>query len=59
MALAAKPRAALLATRKLLRGDPTIVQARMAKENHAFSEAVRSAEARAIFSAFLQKSKAS
>jgi len=58
-ALAAKPRAAMLATRKLLRGDPTVVAARIAKENRAFSEAVRSPEARAFFSAFLQKSKAS
>jgi enoyl-CoA hydratase/carnithine racemase len=58
-ALEAKPRAAMLATRKLLRGDPTVVAARIAKENRAFSEAVRSREARAIFSAFLQKSKAS
>jgi enoyl-CoA hydratase/carnithine racemase len=58
-AVAAKPRAAMLATRKLLRGDPTIVAARIAKENRAFSEAVRSDEARAFFAAFLQKAKAS
>ena len=58
-ALAAKPRAAMLATRKLLRGDPTVIHARMAKELHAFTEAVRSSEARAIFAAFLQKAKAS
>jgi enoyl-CoA hydratase/carnithine racemase len=58
-ALAAKPRAALLATRKLLRGDTTALVARIAKENRAFSEAVRSPEARALFSTFLQKSKAS
>ena len=54
-ALAAKPRAAMLATRKLLRGDPTTIQARMTKELRAFGEAVRSPEARAIFQAFLQK----
>ena len=54
-ALAAKPRGALLATRKLLRGDSTVIEARMAKELRAFGEAVRSPEARAIFQAFLQK----
>ncbi len=54
-ALAAKPRRALLAARKLLRGDPSAVQARMAEELVAFGEAVRSPEARAIFQAFLQK----
>ncbi|HLW91438.1 MAG TPA: enoyl-CoA hydratase-related protein [Roseiarcus sp.] len=59
LALAAKPRAAMLATRKLLRGDPTVVAARIAKENRAFSDAVRSPEARAFFQAFLQKAKAS
>ena len=58
-ALAAKPRAALMATRKLLRGDPALLQARIAEENRAFTEALRSPEARAAFSAFLQKSKAS
>jgi enoyl-CoA hydratase/carnithine racemase len=58
-ALAAKPRAALLATRKLLRGDTGVIQTRMAEENRAFGQALRSNEARAIFSAFLQKTKAS
>jgi enoyl-CoA hydratase/carnithine racemase len=58
-ALAAKPRAAMLATRKLLRGDTSAVEARMVKELRAFGEAVRSPEARAIFEAFLQKAKAS
>jgi enoyl-CoA hydratase/carnithine racemase len=56
-ALAAKPRAAMLATRKLLRGDPAILRTRMAEELRVFGEAVRSPEARAIFAAFLQKSK--
>jgi enoyl-CoA hydratase/carnithine racemase len=54
-ALAAKPRSAMLATRKLLRGDPAAIQARMTEELHAFDAAVRSAEARAVFMAFLQK----
>jgi enoyl-CoA hydratase/carnithine racemase len=58
-ALAAKPRAAMLATRKLMRGDTSAIEARMAKELRAFGEAVRSPEARAIFEAFLQKTKAS
>ena len=36
-ALAAKPRAALLATRRLMRGDPEALKAQMAAEMHAFS----------------------
>ena len=39
-ALAAKPRAALLATRRLMRGDPEALKARMAEEMHAFSAAL-------------------
>jgi enoyl-CoA hydratase/carnithine racemase len=58
-AIAAKPRAAMLATRKLLRGDANAILDRIAKENRAFREAVLSPDARAIFAAFLQKSKAS
>ncbi|MGA2792053.1 MAG: enoyl-CoA hydratase-related protein [Roseiarcus sp.] len=57
-ALAAKPREALLATRRLLRGDPTILIARIDQEMRLFAEAVRSPEARAAFFAFLQKAKA-
>jgi enoyl-CoA hydratase/carnithine racemase len=57
-ALAAKPRDALLATRRLLRGDPAILKARMDEEVRLFGEAVRSPQARAAFSAFLQKAKA-
>ena len=57
-ALAAKPRAALLATRRLMRGDPAILVARMDEEMRLFGEAVRSPEARAAFFAFLQKAKA-
>jgi enoyl-CoA hydratase/carnithine racemase len=52
-ALAAKPRAALLATRRLLRGDPEALKARMAEESHAFSAALKSPEAHAAFQAFL------
>jgi enoyl-CoA hydratase/carnithine racemase len=51
--LAAKPRAALLATRRLMRGDAEAVKARMAEEMHAFSAALKSPEAHAAFQAFL------
>jgi enoyl-CoA hydratase/carnithine racemase len=56
--LAAKPRAALLATRRLLRGDPEALRARMAEEMHAFSAALKSPEARAAFQAFLSGGRA-
>ena len=39
-ALAAKPRAALLATRRLMRGDAEALKARMAEEMHAFAAAL-------------------
>jgi enoyl-CoA hydratase/carnithine racemase len=52
-ALAAKPRAALLATRRLMRGDPEALKAQMATEMHAFSAALKSPEAHAAFQAFL------
>jgi enoyl-CoA hydratase/carnithine racemase len=52
-ALAAKPRAALLATRRLMRGENEAVRARMAEETHAFSAALKSPEAHAAFQAFL------
>jgi enoyl-CoA hydratase/carnithine racemase len=51
--LAAKPRAALIATRRLMRGDAEAVKARMGEERHAFAEALKSDEARAAFEAFL------
>jgi enoyl-CoA hydratase/carnithine racemase len=57
-ALAAKPRDALLATRRLLRGDPTILKARMDEETRLFGEALRSPQARTAFMAFMQKAKA-
>ena len=56
-ALAAKPRDALLATRRLLRGDPAPLKARMDEELRLFGEAVRSPQARAAFIAFMQKPK--
>jgi enoyl-CoA hydratase/carnithine racemase len=52
-ALAAKPRAALLATRRLMRGDPEALKARMGEEMHAFAEALKSEEARKAFQSFL------
>jgi enoyl-CoA hydratase/carnithine racemase len=52
-ALAAKPRAALLATRRLMRGDAEALKARMAEEMQAFGAALKSDEARAAFEAFL------
>ncbi len=55
--LAAKPRSALLATRRLLRGDPAALKARMAEEIQAFSAALASSEARAAFMAFMAGAK--
>jgi enoyl-CoA hydratase/carnithine racemase len=55
--LAAKPRVALLATRRLMRGDPEALRARMAEEMHAFSAALKSPEAHAAFQAFLSQAK--
>jgi enoyl-CoA hydratase/carnithine racemase len=56
-ALAAKPREAMLATRRLLRGDPTALLARMDEELRVFHERLRSPEAREAFLAFMQKPK--
>lgn len=53
--LAAKPRAALAATRRLLRGDRDAVLARIEEEARFFSDALRSEEAQAAFRAFLGK----
>jgi enoyl-CoA hydratase/carnithine racemase len=52
-ALAAKPREALIATRRLMRGDIEALKARMAAETHAFSAALKSPQAHAAFQAFL------
>jgi enoyl-CoA hydratase/carnithine racemase len=56
-ALTAKPRDALLATRRLLRGDPAVLKTRMDLEIRLFGEAVRSPQARAAFTAFMQRPK--
>jgi enoyl-CoA hydratase/carnithine racemase len=53
--LAAKPRSAIAATRRLIRGDREEVLARLEAESVAFATALRSPEARAAFASFLQK----
>ena len=53
--LAAKPRAALAATRRLMRGDTCEILARIEEEARLFSIAMHSNEARAAFAAFLGK----
>ena len=54
-ALAAKPAAALAATRALMRGDSAALHARMRAEGAAFSNALASPEARAAFASFLDR----
>ena len=56
-AIAAKPRAAVAVTRRLLRGDPAPLRARMAEENVAFAAALASPEARVAFMAFMAGGK--
>ena len=56
-ALAAKPRAALLATRKLMRGDAEALYAHMEGELEAFARALKSPEARAAFEAFAGRAR--
>ena len=56
-ALAAKPRAALMATRKLMRGDAQALYAHMEDELAAFAKALKSPEAKAAFEAFVQRAK--
>jgi enoyl-CoA hydratase/carnithine racemase len=53
--LAAKPRAALAATRRLIRGDRESVLARIEEEARCFAEALGSDVARAAFRSFLGK----
>ena len=55
--LAAKPRTALMAARKFLRGDKDEVLARIEAELDAFRKALASPEARAALMAFLNKGK--
>jgi enoyl-CoA hydratase/carnithine racemase len=53
--LAQKPPYALLTTRRLLRGDPAEVLARINEEAALFSKALASPEARERFAAFLNR----
>jgi enoyl-CoA hydratase/carnithine racemase len=53
--LAEKPRAALAATRRLLRGDRAEILGRIEDEARLFAAALRSEEARAAIEAFLAK----
>lgn len=55
--LAAKPRAALLAARRMLKGDPALISATIAKEAAEYRILMRSPEAREAFAAFLEKRK--
>ncbi|MGO9170467.1 MAG: crotonase/enoyl-CoA hydratase family protein [Rhodomicrobium sp.] len=54
-ALAAKPREAIRISRRLLKGDPAPIKNRMEEEGALFLERIKSQEAMAAFSAFLQK----
>lgn len=54
-ALAAKPRRAVAISRRLLKGDPLEILARIDEEALLFAERLRSAEAQAAFRAFLTR----
>ncbi|HEX3494252.1 MAG TPA: enoyl-CoA hydratase-related protein [Methylocella sp.] len=54
---ATKPRAAIAATRRLMRGDSQEILVRIEEEARLFSAAMRSNEARAAFAAFLGKER--
>lgn len=56
-ALAALPREAVLASRRLLKGDSTEVLARIEQEAELFAERLASSEAQAAFASFLGKGK--
>jgi len=55
--LAAKPRGALLAARRLMRGDPAALSAQIAAESEVFRDRMSSAEAQEAFAAFFEKRK--
>lgn len=57
-ALASKPAGALATTRRLLRGNPDGVLARIDEEAAAFGAALQSPEAQAAFRSFLDRSRA-
>lgn len=54
-ALAAKPRAALIESRRLVKGDQSAVVAMMEQEGKAYERLLPSPEAREAFTAFLEK----
>lgn len=54
---AGKPQEALKVARKLLRGSQDEIMARIEEESLAFGQALNSAEAKAIFMAFMSKTK--
>ncbi len=53
--IAKKPREALAIARRLIRGDPEEIVARIDKEAVAFAERLASPEAQAAFAAFLTR----
>ncbi len=55
--LAGKPRQALLATRRLMRGDRKDIVARIDEEARVFGQRMASDEARQVFLAFMSKSR--
>jgi enoyl-CoA hydratase/carnithine racemase len=55
--LARLPRQAVLAARRLLKGDPAEVLARIDEETALFRERLKSPEAKAAFEAFMQKGR--
>lgn len=54
-ALGAKPPRALAATRRLMRGDPAVLNARIEEEALLFRQTMASAEAQEAFAAFFEK----
>lgn len=54
-ALLAKPPQALAATRRLMKGDPAALNARIEEEARLFSESLASPEAQEAFAAFFEK----
>ena len=55
--LAAKPRAALIAAKRLMKGGRDASLAQMKQEGQVFAELMRSPEAKEAFAAFLEKRK--
>jgi enoyl-CoA hydratase/carnithine racemase len=53
--LAAKPRAALLSARRLLKGDPGLIAETIAREVAEYKVLMRTPEAKEAFTAFLEK----